>query len=190
MIHQLYRAALGHRVHIGHGSLRKARRFCRLDHDIQCLADGLLRSGMGREHDGIAGFHRDQCLIYGSRYRTCCRTERSNDAHGHTDIHKALLRIVLDHSDAASAAKLLPEIGADKVILGVLILPVAEIRLIRRQDRQFLDMRHHRVRHGFHDGVQLFLREQCQPLLCVVCIFRQNTCFLDGEKIVIYDIHL
>ena len=38
--------------------------------------------------------------------------------------------------------------------------------------------------------IQLLLRQKRQPLLSMVCILCQNTRFLDGEKIVIYDIHL
>ena len=135
MVHEFDRTAGCYCVHVAHGSFRHSRRFTCCDHDVQCSANSLLRSRVRREYNGVARLNRDQCLVDRCRYRTCCRTECCDHTHRNADIDDPLLRIIADHTYVAFAPQLLSKICADKMVLGVFVLPVTEISLISRQNR-------------------------------------------------------
>ena len=180
---------MGHRVQIGQGSFRKSRLKSCSDQDIQSFANGMLRPGMGGEDNGIAGLNSDHGLVNRGGNRAGGRTESNDDSYRNPHIHGFLLGILPDDSNAVHPSEICLQVLADKSILNKFVLPSAIIRFLTGHHGQVLGMFFNFLGHVLHYRIQFFLRKGSQDFLGLAGIFRKDPGFLDGEQVIIDNIH-
>ena len=156
--------------------------------DLNGLGDALLRSGMGREDNGVTGLQSDEGLVDNSGSGVGGRHDTSDDAHGHGDFDHFLDLVFAQDAHSLHVLDALIDLLAGEQVLGLLVLRLAVAGLFVSHLGQFFSVSGSSFRNGFDDSVHAFL-----PLLSVLNLSgsgsaHKGTCFLDREQILVYHV--
>ena len=158
-------------------------------HQTGCLQTAFDRRRVGRDHDRVAGFDRDQNFIYDRGGRVGAGDQRRHHAHRPGDLIHFSVRVVLDDSHRLNIPDALPNVFGGELILELLVFRDAITGLFGSHAAQAFRGQKSRVRHGGADPVHLRLRGFGPDLLRLISPQGQLPGFLDGEKVFVTDSH-